>query len=67
MAALTKQAPYSKLAQFRVDYDTRQDVMKQFGARDRSTLIVFKGSRETGRLSWETDEKTIRALLDRAF
>ena len=64
---MTKRVPYSGLVQFRVDYDTRQDVMKQFGVRDRSTLIAFKGRREVGRLSWETDEKAIRALVGKAL
>jgi hypothetical protein len=64
---MTKRAPYNGLVQFRVDYDTRQDVMKKFGARDRSTLIAFRGNREVGRLSWETGEKEIRALVDRAL
>jgi thioredoxin 1 len=53
---------------FRVNYDKQKDVMRQlFKARDRSTLIMFKGSKETGRLFGETDAKEIQALLDKGF
>jgi thioredoxin 1 len=52
---------------FRVNYDKQKDVMKQFRATDRSTLIVFKGSKETGRLYAVTDPREIQALLDKAF
>lgn len=66
MAELSKNAPYSDIVHLRVDYDRQKDLMKQFGARDRSTLIVFKGAKETGRLYGDTDPKAIRALLDKA-
>lgn len=52
---------------FRVDYDSQKDVMRRFKATDRSTLIVFKGSTETGRLHAVTDAREIRALLDKGF
>lgn len=52
---------------FRVNYDKQKDVMKQFGARDRSTLIMFKGAKETGRVVFETEAKAIQAMLDRGF
>ena len=51
----------------RVDYDTQKDLMKQFGARSRSTLIMFKGAKEVGRVIGTTDEKAIQSLLDKAL
>ena len=66
MATLSKQKPYSAIAQLRVNYDTQKDIMKQFGARERSTLIMFKGAKEVGRVVGETDEKAIQTLLDKA-
>jgi len=66
VAELSKNAPYSDIVHLRVDYDRQKDLMKQCGARDRSTLIVFKGAKETGRLYGDTDYKAIRALLDKA-
>ena len=41
--------------------------MKRFGAKDRSTLIMFRGTREVGREYGVTDSKEIQALLDRAL
>ena len=67
MAKLRKQAKYAGIAHLRVNYDAEKDVMAQFGTRDRSTLIMFKGTKEVGRVQWETDEKAIQALLDKAF
>jgi thioredoxin-like negative regulator of GroEL len=52
---------------FRVNYDTQKDVMQRFKVRDRSTLIVFKGAKEAGRLYAVTDAKEIQELLDKGF
>jgi hypothetical protein len=41
--------------------------MKRFGASDRSTLIMFRGAREVGRLHAVTDGKAIQALLDKGL
>jgi thioredoxin 1 len=67
VAELSKKAPYAGIVHFRVDYDRQKDLMKRFGARDRSTLILFKGNHEAGRLEWETSPKAIQALLDKGF
>ena len=67
MAELSKKAPYSDIPHFRVDYDKQKDLMKRFGARDRSTLIMFKGDKEVGRLYAVTDATSIRALLNKGL
>ena len=41
--------------------------MKRFGANDRSTLIMFRGTREVGRLYAVTEGKDIQALLDKGL
>jgi hypothetical protein len=41
--------------------------VKRFGARDRSTLVMFKGPKEVGRLVFQAGESEIKALLDRAL
>lgn len=51
----------------RVDYDTQKDVMRSFGASQRSTLIAFRGKTETGRVVGDTREGPIRALLESAY
>ena len=67
MDSLSKQAKYSTITQFRVDFDTQKDVMKRFGATDRSTLIMFRGKKEVGRLFGETGDKEIKALIDKGL
>lgn len=48
---------------FRIDYDSQKPVWQRFGAQKQSTLIAFRGKRETGRLAYQTDEAKIAALL----
>ncbi len=67
MDSLSKQAKYSTITQFRVDFDTQKDVMKRFGATDRSTLIMFRGNKEVGRLYGMTGDKDIQGLLDKGL
>lgn len=67
MAKLSKQKAYAGITHFRVNYDTQKDVMKQFGARDRSTLIMFKGAKEVGRVVWQTEELIIEELLEKGL
>lgn len=64
---LRKNPRFKDLVVFRVDFDGQKDVVKQFGARMQSTLIVFKGSREAGRSVGDTNGKTIEALLVKAL
>ena len=67
MDSLSKQARYRGVTHVRVDFDTQKDVMKRFGASDRSTLIMFRGKKEVGRLYGETGEKEIKALIDKGL
>lgn len=55
------------LVVFEVDFDTAKDVLKRFGVQYQSTLIVFKGNQEVGRLTGETDPARIRALIAKGF
>jgi thioredoxin 1 len=50
-----------------VDYDKAQAIKSRFGVRTQSTIIVFKGAKETARLSGETRESRIRQALDSAL
>ena len=52
---------------FNIDYDAEKAVMRDFGARSRSTLIVLKGKKEIGRLVGDTSEASIKALLEKAL
>lgn len=54
---------YAGYQVFVVDYDTEKDVMRSFKATQRSTLIVFSGGAEKGRLVGDTRAAAIEALL----
>lgn len=47
-----------------VDYDNQPDVVAQFKAPRQSTLVMFNGGVETGRLIADTREAEIRKLLE---
>ena len=60
---LSSEPAFSKVVRLRVDFDDQKTVVKQFGARMQSTLIVFQGKKEIQRSVGVTDEKAIRALV----
>ena len=55
------------MVMLRVNFDTQLDVLKAFNVQSQSTLIVFKGSKETGRSVGDTDAGSISALLATAI
>ena len=64
---LAAEPQYKDLLILEVDFDAQKDVLKKFGARTQSTLIVFKGDKETGRSVGSTDESAIGDLLRKAL
>jgi thioredoxin 1 len=63
LAALAADPAFKDMLVLKVNYDTQKDVVRAFGVRMQSTLIVFHGAKETGRTVGETDPEAIRALL----
>ena len=51
------------LVVFRVDFDSQKSDVRSFGAQRQSTLIAYRGDRETGRLVGDTDPGRIAALV----
>ncbi len=51
----------------RVNFDNQKSVVKAFGAMYQSTLIVFKSGKEVARMTGETDQGRIAALLRKAL
>lgn len=51
---------------FTVNFDTQTETVKRFNVQAQSTLIIFKGKTEVGRLTGETDPSVIKALLIKA-
>lgn len=64
---LSAEPQYKDLTIFDVDFDTRKDVLRKFGAQVQSTLIVFKGDKETARSVGITSESAIDALMRKAL
>ena len=52
------------LVVFDVDFDTAKDVLREFGVRQQSTLIAFRGTAERTRAVGITDPAAIAALFD---
>ncbi len=50
-----------------VNYDKERALRKELGVRTQSTLIVYRGDRETARLAGETDPARLRAALQSAL
>ena len=63
IAELMRKPKYAAVAVFEVDYDTAKNIMRSFGAQERSTLIAFKGGSEVGRIVGDTRPQAIEALL----
>jgi thioredoxin len=51
----------------RVNFDKQKSVVRAFGAMYQSTLIVFKGGKEVGRVTGDTDPDRIADLLRQAL
>jgi thiol-disulfide isomerase/thioredoxin len=64
---LRKAPRFGEMKVFRVDFDTQKDALKRFGVRTQSTLITFKGGKETGRSVGDTNRESIAALLAKAI
>ena len=50
-----------------IDFDTQKDVMRRFNANSRSTLIVYKGKVEKGRVVAVTNPEDIGTLLEKTL
>ena len=52
---------------YEVNFDTDKTVLKKFGVQSQSTLIVFKGAKEVGRSTGESDPARIQALIEKGL
>ena len=67
LSELMAEPKFEDLIYFVVDFDTQKDAVRFFGAQMQSTLIAFKGTKETGRSVGDTERSLIAALLNRAL
>ena len=50
-----------------IDFDSQKDDLKVLKVQQQSTLIVFKGDKEVGRSTGDTNAASIEALLAKAL
>jgi thioredoxin 1 len=67
LGELSKQPRFKSIVKFEVDFDTQKDVLKTLNVRMQSTLIVYKGDKEMGRLAYDAKKESIEALLAKAL
>lgn len=60
---LAAKSDNSNLVIFSVDFDKQKPVVRAFGANMQSTLIAFRGAKETGRSVGDTDSASIAGLM----
>jgi thiol-disulfide isomerase/thioredoxin len=58
---------YKDLTIFEVDFDTGREALLALNARSQSTLIAYKGGKETGRSVGDTNPDSIAALVKSAL
>jgi len=65
--ALLKEPKRKNLTLFAADYDTESALKQKLRVTQQSTFVVFKGGKEVGRSTGETDRAAIAALFDKAL
>lgn len=63
LSNLAKDPKFKDMVVFQIDFDTQKDLLRKFDVRMQSTLISFKGTKEVGRSTGDTNAASIEALL----
>jgi thioredoxin 1 len=64
---LTAMPEFKDLVVLKIDFDTQQGDVRALNAQSQSTLIAFKGTKETNRSVGDTNQASIAALLKSAL
>jgi thioredoxin 1 len=64
LVELSREPKFKDMVVFKVDFDTQKDDLRALKAQSQSTLIAYKGDKETGRSVGDTNSGSIEALLD---
>lgn len=64
---LSNEKNFSRIARYRVDFDTQKPLLKTLKVSQQSTLILYVGKKEVARSVGVTSEASIRAMLDMAI
>ncbi len=65
--ALLKEPARKDVTLFKADYDTESALKQKLRVTQQSTFVVFKGGKEVGRSTGETDRAAIATLFDKAL
>ena len=64
---LLKEPKLKSVNFFVADFDTETALKKQLGVSQQSTFVVFKGGKEVGRSTGQTQKQAIADLFDKAL
>ena len=64
---LLKEDKFKPVTLYMADFDTENALKKQLGVTMQSTFVVFKGGKEVGRSTGQTDKQAIAGLFDKAL
>lgn len=67
LTQLTREPEFKDLVVFKIDFDNQKADVRTLGATSQSTLITFKGEKETGRSVGETNPDKLAALVKGAL
>jgi thiol-disulfide isomerase/thioredoxin len=67
LARLQAEPRMKSLVAFNIDFDSQKDLLRKFNVQRQSTLIVFKGKKEVGRSTGDTNPGSIEALLSKSI
>lgn len=65
--ALMKEKKLEPVTLFVADYDKETALKKQLGVTQQSTFVVFKGGKEVGRSTGQTQKQALSDLFDKAL
>lgn len=67
LAELATKPKFKDFAVFEVDFDSQKEALRMLNVRQQSTLLTFKGAKEVGRSTGDTDPASIEDLLNKAI
>ena len=63
--SLLRDPKFKDLVLVHVDFDKQKALLRRLGVREQSTFIAYKGSKEVGRSTGDTDKGSIEKLFDK--
>jgi hypothetical protein len=67
VAELLGTPDFKDMKEFKVDFDTQKDALKQLHVQMQGTLILYTGGKEVDRMTGKTDPAVIEAMMRKAL